>query len=477
MSAHTTEQRAVGYIRVSTVGGRGGDSFLSPDLQRDRIRAWADYRQRPVISWYTDLDVSGRAGVYRPEFERMMLAAAEGEFETVAVYRLTRFGRSSKECAVRLDELLAHGVDLVSVTEDLDTSTPGGRFMRSTLFAMAQFESERIGEEWSGVHKARRRKGLAHASRGVYGYEVKGAVPVRPDEAEAAAIRGAYHRRAEGHSLYSIRLWLHEQGHRPRSGADYFAASTVGRLLRSPIYAGMVETQDGLLDASHPAIVPRSLWDRVQAMHAAGGVGTRHRSGLLAGLVVCASCGHRMQAHHLRGVAHYRCQGESKFSDRCERPTMIAQHKLDQWAEGEVLKLLDPRLLPRGGRLRAGGDARRQRRLTAAERRVVDITRALDRLADERYLLGSLDPAEYERQAGRLLEDRAGAEVAASELREASARSQPVVQLDAALWERMNLDQRQRLVRTIIHQVAVRPIPKAGARWVKAGDRAVIEWL
>jgi hypothetical protein len=156
---------------------------------------------------------------------------------------------------------------------------------------------------------------------------------------------------------------------------------------------------------------------------------------------------------------------------------MIAQHKLDAYAEGEVLKLLDPKRLPRAGRLRGGSDARRQRRLTAAERRVADLTRAMDRLSDERYLLGSLDPAEYERQAGRLLTDRAAAEVAVSELREASARVQPVVELNADLWGRMNLAQRQRLVRTIIHQVRVRPIPKGGARWVKASERASIEWL
>ena len=470
-------QRAVGYVRVSDLMGRGGDSFLSPDLQRERITKWSDYKQVPIVAWYSDLDVSGRAGVYRPEFERMMSDAAAGNFETVAVYRLTRFGRSSKECAIRLDELLEHGVDLVSVTEDLDTSTPGGRFMRSTLFAMAQFESERIGEEWSGVHKSRRKRGLAHASRGVYGYQVEGAVPSAIDDAEALALRGAYHRRAEGHSLYAIRLWLHEQGHRPRSGADYFAASTVGRMLRSPIYAGLVETPDGLIEATHPAIIPRQLWERVQALHADPLTRSKHRSGLLAGLVVCESCGHRMQAHHLRGIAHYRCQGESKFSDRCPRPTMIAQHKLDAYAEGEVLKLLDPKRLPRAGRLRGGSDARRQRRLTAAERRVADLTRAMDRLSDERYLLGSLDPAEYERQAGRLLTDRAAAEVAVAELREASARVQPVVELNADLWGRMNLAQRQRLVRTIIHQVRVRPIPKGGARWVKASERAGIEWL
>jgi len=41
--------RAVGYVRVSRVGSRGGDSFLSPDLQREQIEAVARRESLDVI--------------------------------------------------------------------------------------------------------------------------------------------------------------------------------------------------------------------------------------------------------------------------------------------------------------------------------------------------------------------------------------------------------------------------------------------
>jgi hypothetical protein len=83
-------KRAVGYVRVSSVRGREGDSFLSPDTQREKIEAWAEYRGYEIVRFYVDLDESGRT-MKRPQFEQMMRDAATGSFDAVAVYRLTRF--------------------------------------------------------------------------------------------------------------------------------------------------------------------------------------------------------------------------------------------------------------------------------------------------------------------------------------------------------------------------------------------------
>jgi DNA invertase Pin-like site-specific DNA recombinase len=48
-----------GYIRVSRVGKRGGDSFISPEDQREKIEGWAKLRGVEIVKWYTDLDQSG----------------------------------------------------------------------------------------------------------------------------------------------------------------------------------------------------------------------------------------------------------------------------------------------------------------------------------------------------------------------------------------------------------------------------------
>jgi hypothetical protein len=49
---------ADGYIRVSRVGGRKGESFISPDEQRAAIEAWAKATETEILEWHTDLDQS-----------------------------------------------------------------------------------------------------------------------------------------------------------------------------------------------------------------------------------------------------------------------------------------------------------------------------------------------------------------------------------------------------------------------------------
>jgi site-specific DNA recombinase len=458
---------AAGYVRVSQIGARQGDTFLSPDLQRDRIKAWAAYRQASIVDWYTDLDVSGRTGVYRPEFERLMADARDHRFDVVAVYRLTRFGRSVKDTAGRYAELLDLGIGLVSVTEDIDTTTASGKFMQNMLFAMAEFESERIGEEWKGVHRNRRARGLHHATRGVYGYACEGAVPVAVEAAEAVAVRGAFQRRASGQSLPAVRDWLHAEGHRPRRGGEWFSLSSLRSLLSNPLYAGLVQAGDELIPASHPAVITRDVWDTVQAM---GGTARppRHTAGLLAGLVRCASCDGRMQSSYSRGVKLYRCADAR--SERCPRPTSIRADRLDEYAEQQLLRHVG------GKKGRVGGDPQRRRkeveRLKARSR---DLQRALDRLADERYLLGSLDEDEYARQTQRLLEERGQVD---EQARAAAAAPQaPKVEvLGRDAWQRAPVLARQRIARAAIDRVVIEPPEKGRERWSQVQDRARIEW-
>src|SRR5690349_12050336 len=229
-----------------------------------------------------------------PEFERMMGDARAGRFTMVAVYRLTRFGRSVKDAAARLAELRDMGVGLASATEDFDTTGATGRLLQTLMFALAQFESERIGEEWQAVHANRRRRGIPHAARGVYGYRMEGAVPVEPD-ANAEHVRLAFRLRAAGASYVQLSRALREAGARAPRGGDGFQMTTLRRMLENPLYAGLVRAGDSFVESVTPALVDRATWDRVQTMRQHSDATGRDRAGLLSGLVVCHACGYKLR--------------------------------------------------------------------------------------------------------------------------------------------------------------------------------------
>lgn len=48
-----------GYIRVSRVGGRSGESFISPEVQREQIERFAALRGVQIGAWHEDLDQTG----------------------------------------------------------------------------------------------------------------------------------------------------------------------------------------------------------------------------------------------------------------------------------------------------------------------------------------------------------------------------------------------------------------------------------
>lgn len=144
-------KRAAIYARVSTVVGQ------SPAMQLDVLREFADRRELEVIAEFVDHGASG-ARERRPALKELMDAARKRRFDIVLVYRFDRWARSLRHLVTSLDEFDALGIDFVSYSESLDTSTPMGRAMFSICAALAELERSIIVERSvEGQRRARAR--------------------------------------------------------------------------------------------------------------------------------------------------------------------------------------------------------------------------------------------------------------------------------------------------------------------------------
>ena len=144
--------KAALYARVST---KDQDASLQVRELTDFIarRGWI------LESRFIDTGVSG-ARERRPELDRLMAAALRRDIDIVVVWKLDRFGRSLRHLVNTLAQLQALGVAFVSMTDQLDLSTPHGMLMFQIIGAMSEFERALIRE--------RVRAGIAHArARGV----------------------------------------------------------------------------------------------------------------------------------------------------------------------------------------------------------------------------------------------------------------------------------------------------------------------
>jgi DNA invertase Pin-like site-specific DNA recombinase len=114
----------IGYARVST-------DDQTPALQLDALR------QAGAAEVFEDVGVSG-ASRDRPGLRRALAALQAGD--VLVVWRLDRLGRSLGDLISLVSGLKERGCGLLSITEAIDTSTPGGELVFHVFGAMAQFE-------------------------------------------------------------------------------------------------------------------------------------------------------------------------------------------------------------------------------------------------------------------------------------------------------------------------------------------------
>ena len=140
--------KAALYVRVSTV-----DKGQDVAYQVEALTALCQRKGYEGVV-FDETGVSG-ALQSRPRLDAMLGRLRQGEFDALLVWRLDRLGRSLPHLLQILHECELHGVQFISLTEGMDTTTPLGRLLYSIVGSLAEFERSMIGE--------RTRAGLEHA--------------------------------------------------------------------------------------------------------------------------------------------------------------------------------------------------------------------------------------------------------------------------------------------------------------------------
>ncbi len=138
------------YARVSTA-----NNGQSPEMQLRELREYASRRGWTVAGEYVDLGISGTKEK-RPALDRLMADAHKRRFDVIVVWRFDRFARSVSHLLRALETFQALGIEFVSLSESVDTSTPTGKMVFTVLGAVAELERSLIVERVkAGLRNAR----------------------------------------------------------------------------------------------------------------------------------------------------------------------------------------------------------------------------------------------------------------------------------------------------------------------------------
>jgi site-specific DNA recombinase len=433
--------KALGYVRVSRVGKREGDSFLSPELQRESIDRVCQRERLELVEVLEELDRSG-GDAARPLWNQAIERVERGEVGAIVVWNLDRFSRSLIDALDALDRIEKASGRLYS------EEGAAGKLERSILFAVAEHQRDKIRDNFRRADASAIERGIHIASRVPTGYsrdlETRRLVP----NEFAPLIVGLFERRAKGWGWQRLAQWFVEQGGSPKTNAQ-----AVRWMIRNPAYLGHAYSGDLVNKRAHPAIVTRLLYDRANAVsgRAPNHDGSLSSQLLLTGLVRCAGCGYAMSVSSSsstvdgkrRTVASYRCNHE-----HCRARASIRGIELDPFVIRTLFKLL--RLVGTTG-VRVPGTTAME--LTQAREALAAAEYDRQKLVENRELRRLLTAEEYNRELVAVAEAAEEARLAL-EMAE-SDHEAPRVENIERVWEEWTPETRREWLREMVEVVEV----------------------
>lgn len=219
-------KQAIIYLRVSTTGQVTDGVSLA--TQESKARAWADFNGYEIKAVFTDAGISGKSTLNREGLQNALDAVKKGD--ALVVYSLSRLARSTRDMIAISESLEKRGVDLVSVSERIDTTSATGKLMFTLIAAFGEFERNLTAERTSAALQHKKAKGERTGSI-PYGFQLAmDGVKLLKDKAEQALIALCKELKEQGLSLRKIAAKLAEQGFTNRADKA-FHAQTIKNIL------------------------------------------------------------------------------------------------------------------------------------------------------------------------------------------------------------------------------------------------------
>jgi site-specific DNA recombinase len=324
------------YCRVSFADQVEGTSL---DSQERLCREYAVRQGWDVLKTYIERGESAKTAD-RTELNRAIEFCRAEKVDTFLVYKLDRFARNQFDHVTVRALLRRHGTEVRSVTEPID-DTPVGRMMEGVLAAVAQYDNDvRADRTRQGMY-ARIQQGVWITTAPLGYYRPQPGANIAPDANLAPLIRLIFQEYAKGTYTYErLARFIAERGLSTALGKGP-CRQLIQRILRNPIYCGLMRIRGDLYPGAFEPIVSaelyeacREIWDRPSlnlAIHQ-----TNNPDFPLRRLVICAECRRPLTGSSSVGRNGRRYPYYHHLSSDCQLARSVPKGDLER----EFFKLL-----------------------------------------------------------------------------------------------------------------------------------------
>lgn len=309
-------QRVAIYARVSTQ--EQAENGNSLDFQIDKLKAYCQLHEYKVVGEYVDAGVSG-AKSERPALNK--LKKDIDKIDIVLIYKLDRLSRSIKDTMNLIEDLFKpNNVNLISLSENFDTSQAMGMATVGMLSTFAQLERETIKERMI-AGKIQAVKNGKNINRIPIGY-VKKDGKVFKDEKTKNCVKFIFDLVQEKKSLTEIANILEMSEYSSLRKWDFM---TISRMVKNKIYCGHTDSFGTLIRDTHESYITdeqqKYMLELIAERKLHSSKSRKNKfPALFRGVIICPKCQHMLTPCNKKTgsgnkLIYYRCSTCLKRKD------------------------------------------------------------------------------------------------------------------------------------------------------------------
>ena len=301
---------------------------FSLEAQKKHLIQLCEFKGYEIVDIYEDAGISAK-NTNRPEFQRMMDDMRNGKIDVIVCYKLDRLTRSLSDLEWVLKELEKYNCNLVSASEDINTSTANGRFFIKIVILLAELELERTSERIKFVFEDKIKNGGAISGSQPLGYKVgtneQGEKIVVKDEETMDEINEIFDYFEKTQSLRQTAWYTNEKYGRIRDSV------AIKNFIKNPMYYGYYKGNDNYC----LPYMTKERWEKINKILSDKNVKIYNsRVYIFSGLLRCKHCGKKIVGHtSIRGKKehlYYKCSWRAK-NKSCKVMKLVREDAIEEY--------------------------------------------------------------------------------------------------------------------------------------------------
>ncbi len=392
------------YSRKST--DEEDRQVLSIESQINELREFAKKENLEIVDEFTEAKTAKEPG--RPIFSFMLNQVEAGLADGILAWHPDRLARNSVDGG-KIIYLIDKGKvnDLRFPTYRFD-NTAQGKFMLSIAFGQSKYYVDNLSENVKRGLREKLRRGEWPGCAPLGYMNDLASHTVKPDPEKAHFVYKAFEFYATGnYSLEELLQETHRWGLSAKAGKPIFK-SCLGKMLRNPFYYGVMVFNGERYEASHPPLVSKKLFDKVQEVLEQKAKPMKHGEIKFAftGFIKCGECGASITAERQKGHIYYRC---TKKITKCSQKFLREEALLSQINDVILKVFIDnetkEKIFNRLDEL-AQGESKASSSLSRQARdKLKEFDDKIERLIDL-YVAKEISQEEYQRKKAKLLNEK-----------------------------------------------------------------------